>query len=389
VSAPRPLRLGVYNDSRFRPQPDGVYSDRALVLFLAGVATRLEHMALLGQLDPELARAYYRVPDGVEFVPLPAFPDLLSPRALPAMVRSLRRLWRVLDDVDAVWLLGPHPLCLVLAGLARLRGRGVALGVRQDFPAYVRSRHPGRRLVRLAGDALEHAYRLLGRSAPTVVVGADIARNYHRSRHLLEMSVSLVRDADVAEGEALEAGPWPDRPQILTVGRLETEKNPLMLVDVAALLPPGWRMVICGEGPLEPQLRERIAAAGRADRVELRGYLPIDGGLMDLYRASDAFLHVSWTEGVPQVLIEAFAAATPVVATAVGGVPDAVGDAAIQIAPGDPEAAAEALQRLAADAALRQTLIARGAERVRSRTLEAESGRVADFLAATLHPHNA
>jgi glycosyltransferase involved in cell wall biosynthesis len=388
VSEPAPLRLGIYNDYRFRRTPEGVFSDRALVLFLAGMAEHLEQTVLLGHLDPELPGAYYRIPDRVAFLPLPTFPHLLHRDAVPAMARSVVRFWRALDDVDAVWLLGPHPLCLALAVLAALRGRKVALGVRQDLPTYVRSRHPGRPLVSLAGDVMEGAFRLIARRAPTVVVGADIARHYRHARRLLDMSVSLVRAADVADAEQLAARSWPDRPTILSVGRLETEKNPLLLADIGALLPEGWRLVVCGEGPLEGRLRERIAQLGVQDRVELRGYLPIDGGLMDLYRSSDAFLHVSWTEGVPQVLMEAFAAGLPVVATAVGGVPDAVGDAALQIPPGDAGAAADALARLAADADLRHALAARGAERVRAHTLEAESARVAEFLAASLRPHN-
>ena len=52
------------------------------------------------------------------------------------------------------------------------------------------------------------------------------------------------------------------------------------------------------------------------------GYLSLDSGLRDHYRDSHMFLHVSWTEGVPQVLFESFAAGLPVVATAVGGVPE-------------------------------------------------------------------
>jgi glycosyltransferase involved in cell wall biosynthesis len=169
---------------------------------------------------------------------------------------------------------------------------------------------------------------------------------------------------------------------VLSVGRLETEKNPLLLPAVAARLDSGrrWRLVVCGEGPLEEELRDRIRALDVEDRTELRGYLPIDGGLMDLYRSSNAFLHVSFTEGLPQVLLEAFAAGVPVVATAVGGVPDAVGDAALLIPPDDPEAAAGALERLAGDSELRASLVRRGAERVRKRTLEVESARVADFL---------
>jgi glycosyltransferase involved in cell wall biosynthesis len=70
-----------------------------------------------------------------------------------------------------------------------------------------------------------------------------------------------------------------------------------------------------------------------------------------------------------------------VVATAVGGVPEAVGEAALLIPPGDPEAAARALARLASEPGLPARLAERGLERVRTRTLEAESARVAAFLA--------
>jgi glycosyltransferase involved in cell wall biosynthesis len=132
---------------------------------------------------------------------------------------------------------------------------------------------------------------------------------------------------------------------------------------------------------MEGELRSRLRELGVEDRAELLGYLPIHGGLMDRYRSVNAFLHVSWTEGMPQVLLEAFAAGTPVVATAVGGVPEAAGDAALLIPPGDPDAAAAALARIAAEPELRRQLVLKGIERVRGRTLEAESARVAHFLA--------
>jgi glycosyltransferase involved in cell wall biosynthesis len=396
VSAARPLRVAVYADNWYRPTADGVYADRSLVLFIAGVAAAAEHTILLGQLDPELPRAHYRVPDHVEFVGLPPYPSMLSLGAPLAMLRSLRTFWRLLPQVDVVWLLGPHPLCLAFAALAALRRKRITLGVRQDFPTYVRTRHPGRRLVHLAGDLLEGSYRLLARRAPTVVVGPDLASNFSRARHLLPISVSLVRDADIADPAEAANRAWNGQRTVLSVGRLETEKNPLLLADVLARLtrnpaqaaePPGsgngddWKFLICGEGPMEDELRGRLRELGVEDRAELLGYLPIHGGLMARYRSVNAFLHVSWTEGMPQVLLEAFAAGTPVVATAVGGVAEAAGDAALLIPPGDPDAAAAALGRIAADPDLRRELVTKGIERVRGRTLEAESARVARFLA--------
>jgi glycosyltransferase involved in cell wall biosynthesis len=382
VSGARPLRVAVYADNWYRPTPDGVYADRSLVLFIAGVAAAAEHTILLGQLDPDLPRAHYRVPDHVEFVGLPPYPSMLSLGAPLAMLRSLRTFWRLLSQVDVVWLLGPHPLCLAFAALAALRRKRITLGVRQDFPIYVRTRHPGRRLVHLAGDLLEGSYRLLARRVPTVVVGPDLASNFSRARHLLPISVSLVRDSDIADPAEAAGRGWNGERTVLSVGRLETEKNPLLLADVLARLDGAdWKFLICGEGPMEDELRGRLRELGVEDRAELLGYLPIHGGLMDRYRSVNAFLHVSWTEGMPQVLLEAFAAGTPVVATAVGGVPEAAGDAALLIPPGDPDAAAAALGRIAADPELRRELVTKGIERVRGRTLEAESARVARFLA--------
>ena len=378
----KPLRVAVYADNWYRPGPDGVYADRSLVVFIAGVATAAEHAVLLGQLDPELPRAHYRVPDQLRFVGLPSYPSILSPRALLAMLGSLRRFWRVLGEVDVVWLLGPHPLCLAFSALAALRRRRIALGVRQDFPAYVRSRHPGRRIVHLAGDFLELSYRLLARRCPTIVVGPELARKYSRARRLLSISVSLVRDSDIADADESSRRSWDGERTVLTVGRLETEKNPLMLAEILERLDGGdWRLLVCGEGPLEGELEARLRELGVADRAELLGYLPIDDGLLDRYRAANAFLHVSWTEGMPQVLLEAFATGTPVVATAVGGVPEAAGDAALLIPPGDPDAAARALERLASDPELRRRLIGAGIDRLRGRTLEAQSALVARFLA--------
>lgn len=105
--------------------------------------------------------------------------------------------------------------------------------------------------------------------------------------------------------------------------------------------------------------------------------------LLRLYRESHLLLHVSWTEGVPQVLLEAFAAALPVVATAVGGVPGAAGDAALLMPPGDPQAAIAAIERVAAEPATRERLLDAGNRIIRDHTIDAEASRVAEFLSSS------
>lgn len=379
------MRLAVYTDYAYRRQGGTVYAERAFAKFLVALAGRLDEMVLVGRLNPEPGRSHYPLPPEIRFVPLPYYRAASRPLsvAVPAL-RSLRRFWRALDGVEGVWLLGPGPLQLAFAALALVRRRRVTLGVRQDTMAYIRSRHPGRRLLHLAALLVEGGYRALARRVPVIVVGPDLARRYRGAgRRVLSIYVSLVSAADIVSPDTSAERRYDGELRIVSVGRLETEKNPLLLADILARLCAGderWRLVVCGEGPLAPALSLRLSELGVAERARLEGYVPIDGGLADLYRRSHVLLHVSWTEGVPQVLFEAFAAGLPVVATAVGGVPVAAGDSAELIPPGDAEAAAEALARLAGDADLRRSLTASGAARVRRHTIEAETERVAEFL---------
>ena len=138
---------------------------------------------------------------------------------------------------------------------------------------------------------------------------------------------------------------------------------------------------MCGEGDLAAALEARIERRGLSGHCELRGYVPLDGGLLDLYRRSHVFLHVSRTEGLPQVLTEAYASGTPTVATAVGGV-RSLGRCSLLIEPGDASAAAAAVQAVAGDEDLRRRLISAGLERARRTTIEAEVREVARFIGA-------
>jgi glycosyltransferase involved in cell wall biosynthesis len=133
-------------------------------------------------------------------------------------------------------------------------------------------------------------------------------------------------------------------------------------------------------------LEQRLADLGVADRAELCGYVPLDDGLIDRYRRADVLLHVSWTEGVPQILFEAWAAHLPVVATAVGGVLAAAGDAALLVEPGDAAAAAAAVRRAAEDEQLRGRLVAAGALRAASHTTERETARLRALLGSEARP---
>ncbi len=380
------VRLAVYTDFPYHRADGRLYAEQAFALFVARLATRMERLVVVGRLDPDPASARHPLPDGVEFVALPHYPALTRPlQSLTGMAQSLRRFWTALEMVDSVWLLGPHPLSLAFVLIARLRGRSVAIGVRQDLPAYVERRHPGRLDLAIVARLLESSYRLLSRIYPTVVVGPALRRLYKRAPRLLAMIVSLVEAAEiVTPGEAADRtyeGPL----QVLSVGRLDAEKNPLMLADVLAALRDTeidrWRLVVCGDGPLRGPLASRLEQLELGRSAELRGYLPVSSAIRKTYRESHFLLLTSWTEGFPQVILEAFAAGVPVVATDVGGIREQAGDAVELVPAGDPAAAARSLLRLASDDARRRQLVEAGIRYAHRHTGSAEADRLASFLA--------
>jgi glycosyltransferase involved in cell wall biosynthesis len=383
------VRLAVYTDYEYCS--DGVrrYGQRAFVVFLEALREHVDRLVLVGRFDPKPGRSHYPLHEETELVGLPHYESLGHPWSVArSLVVSVARFWRLLDEVDTVWVLGPYPHSVLLALMTALRRRRLVLGVRQDMPLYVRSRRPDKRWMHWSADVLEGIWRLLARRYAVVVVGPELERKYRdgHARSVLATTVSLVSERDLAvASEALVARDYGGELTLLTVGRLDVEKNPLLLADIMARLlegPRSWRLLVCGDGPMREQLHDRLGELGLLERVELLGYVPIDGGLLDLYRTSHAFLHVSWTEGFPQVLVEAFASGLPTVATAVGGVPAAAGGAALLVEPDDAVAAAAALERIAAEPGLRAELIEAGLQRARGGTLEAASERLAEYLAA-------
>lgn len=387
-------RLGLYVDDVYRlvatPQGRVISSDRAFLVFAAEVADRFDTLVLFGRAEHAAGDVEHELPARTEIVELPFYEDLthLSEviRATPA---TMRRMWHGLARVDIVWIFGPHPFALVLALLALVRRKRIVLGVRQDTRAYYRNRlrRPIWAPALALTSAIDHAFRLLARRTAVTTVGPDITRSYGGGgARVLDMTVTLVRSADVVEQPGEHA--WTGTIGLLAVGRLEQEKNPLLLVQalerLESLRPGRYSLTWVGRGPLEDEVLRAARVAGLSGRVELPGYVPFGDNLLDLYRNAHLFVHVSLTEGLPQVLVEALASGTPIVATAVGSVGALLeeGGAGALVRPAQLEELVEAILLLSDDEPLRRRLATRGIEIARDLTLEREGERVARFIAA-------
>jgi glycosyltransferase involved in cell wall biosynthesis len=236
---------------------------------------------------------------------------------------------------------------------------GVPCVVHMHGAGFVASYDAASPLVR---RAVTHAFRKARRF---VVLGSAWERYFVETVGLDRERVVVVRNA------VPDPAPPPDRPashacRLAFVGALVERKGLGELIEALAdpwMFGLAWRLDVAGNGDPAPW-RKRASDLGLASRITFHGWL--DGaGVQRLLAASDALVLPSRAEGLPMVVIEAMAHGLPVVCTPVGTVPDAVTDGVngLLVPPRDVEALADALARVAGDAALRRRLGRAGRER--------------------------
>ena len=142
--------------------------------------------------------------------------------------------------------------------------------------------------------------------------------------------------------------------------RLERLKGPLDFVEGFAATRrarPSAEMLIAGEGSQRRQVVSALRRHGLENAGRLTGTYTTLEERSRFMRDVDVFVHPSLTEGTPNVVVEAMAHGLPVVATAVGGVPDFVDEeVGVLVPPGDAQALGAAMTRLASDASLRERM---------------------------------
>jgi len=147
-------------------------------------------------------------------------------------------------------------------------------------------------------------------------------------------------------------------------GRLTAQKALGDTLEALARV-PDVALLVLGDGPERAELERRAGELGLADRVRFLGAGTRDD-VIALFRAVDAALLTSAWENLPHTLLEALATGTPVIATAVGGIPEVVrdGENGLLVPPRDIAAIASAIDRLVHDDALRASLAAAAAPSV-------------------------
>ncbi|WP_153507329.1 glycosyltransferase family 4 protein [Streptomyces alkaliterrae] len=334
----------------------------------AGLVARGVRVTVCAPAGAELAYGFSRV--GAGFAPV-------SARTEPETLASLRAVCAGADLVHAHGLRAGLMAALALGGrrdttplVVTWHNRTLSQGFRARLTRLLERRvvRAARVVLGASSDLVERARRRGARDArlaPVAVPSAGRPRSFAGDY--------AGRDKVRAELGAL------GRPLVFTMGRLEPQQGHDVLLTAARAwrrLDPTPLVLVAGEGSRRAALQERIDAEELP--VRLIGCVTRAVEAVRMLAAADvAVLPSRWTARSPFAQ-EALHAGVPLVATAVGGVPELVGDAAVLVPYGDADALAAAVGGLLADPARRAGLAARG--RAQAATWPSEDGTVTHVL---------
>ncbi|HKD36042.1 MAG TPA: glycosyltransferase family 4 protein, partial [Pirellulales bacterium] len=241
-----------------------------------------------------------------------AAPMLLYHAALPA-IRSLQRD-EDFDLIDAHYF---YPDGIAATMLGRTLGKPVVITARgTDVNLIPQFKWPRRMIQKAAGRAAHLI--AVSQAIKEAIVALDVPAE---KVTVLRNGVDLVNFRPL-DPKACRAKLDLSGKILLSVGLLIERKGHELIIDAMRTL-PDFTLLIAGEGPDRPELTRQIAELGLQTRVRLLGAICHDR-LSEFYSAADALVLASSREGWPNVLLEAMACGTPVVASNIWGNPEVV-----------------------------------------------------------------
>lgn len=293
-------------------------------------------------------------------------------------VADLRRLITSFR-ADAVHAHGFRASLLTAGALRTVR--------RADRPVFVSTWHNAILSAGARAAVERRAATAIARTAD-VVLGVspdlvDLARECgaRKAEHMWIPTVDAAPGAEDVNGEGLrrslaaELGLSAETRFVLTIGRIAPQKGYPILLDASALWKEAHPEIVAlavggGDEALDASLRARVADEGLPAR-----FLGSRSDVPALIAMADAVVVCSLWEGSPLSVQEAMRSGAALIATAVGGIPEIVGDAGILIPASDPEAVADAVVRVAEDSGLRRELQLKAAARAAEFPDEAETAQ--------------
>lgn len=329
--------------------------ERQTYLLVEGLHRRGHRAALVCPPDSPLAQKAKANQIPVFEIPLRGELDL------PSVIQLRKLIERWNPQILQLHTAHAHTIGL-LATIGKGSKPGVIVQRRVDFSIY-RSGTPG--LTRFKYQYGVDRYVAISRKIAAVLQNDGIAQDRIRVVHSGVPPLPAPKQTSQQLRDHHKIG--EDAPLLGCIGALTGHKGHRHLIDAMPLLrkrTPAAQLVLIGQGDLDEQIKQQIAGHKLQDRVHLVGF---QEDVSSWYQALDLYIHPSVEEGLGTSILDALGVGIPIIASAVGGIPEAIEDGVTGrlVPPANPTALASMIDELLDNSDQTNDMTNTGKKRVR------------------------
>ncbi len=266
--------------------------------------------------------------------------------------QQLPTIWDSVGSADVVCVNLPDEASFLAALICRVRGKPLLAQVISDWGEVVLVWGSPTIFRKIKSWLAEFMQRFSVRTAQLVFTQGRALFDKLSPVNPRAVRSDLVHSTITDEAFFSRAMPGFHKPlRILCVSRLDPGKGLDVLIKAVRALSEGGIQVECwfaGRGKLQSSLETLTGSLGIQNSICFLGYVPHGSQLFRLYHEADIFVLPSYSEGIPNALLEAMAHALPIVSTTVGSIPHTIknGEEGILIEPSQPESLVKAIAQL-------------------------------------------
>lgn len=245
-------------------------------------------------------------------------------------LKNRKALLNAVRSCDKVMVMTPGPISIVLLKLALKYHKQAIILVRHNSNVAIVSRFKGTKRIfaKLITNFLENRVLKFAKQnqSPVLALGDEIYSHYKVYSHkTVKFASSRYTLDNIIEKSKLKCINWDTGLKLLFVGRIEINKGLIeLLYGLSNLHDINWTLDIIGEGTFIHEIERKIFELGLEDKINFMGYIPFGNNLLEEYTKHDILILPSYSEGLPQCVLEAMARGCMVVATRVGGIPQII-----------------------------------------------------------------
>ncbi|MEA3312345.1 MAG: glycosyltransferase family 4 protein [candidate division WOR-3 bacterium] len=386
--------IGVYLHDCYRRSGDIIWSNSGTLNFIKtlNLADKLNLAVAIkpeSEVDKSPAVILKDKDSDIHLFPLPAWKNTSQTiKALPGNIKLFaERALQLSKESELIWIRTPSVVAPFFYYYARKSKKPIILHIAGNILRAARKqKYSGISLLatKLIAWGMHIVSKWMTRGSLTFVTGEELKKLFSSPLHPVHFLDDILLDKKDLLPPKKSRG---QATKLLFVGQFAPGKGIEVLLDALMDLTKQFRdlnLFLAGTGPLLEPMRERIRQMGIENHAKLLGFVSPKGRLQKLYRNCDIFIQPSdsYAEGFPRVILEAWAAGLPVVATRLGGVPYRVrhGENGLLATPGSKDELRELIKNLISDADLRYRLSLSGYQTVKFLTFETQEKKIKSLI---------